>query len=178
MTGRLCTIDLTQPCSVIHLHNSNAQSKWDFMGTKCQKWICHLSEDSYLPQITIYAHTHLSTTSRPLQHVCCSTSISLSQSISGSSEKNHWYLWMEPSNSLEERTRQNSVGVEFFGEEAAFQHKVYKSLMWSLHFECFEENEVNDSVITQICFKTDSNWIFFFTLRAFSDCDSCLLWNF
>lgn len=112
MTGRLCTIDLTQPCSVIHRHNSNAQSKWDFMGTKCQKWICHLSEDSYLRWITIHTHTHthLSTTSRPLQHVCCSTSISLSQSISGSSEKNHWYRWMEPSNSLRERAKQNFNG--------------------------------------------------------------------
>lgn len=64
MTGRLCTIDLTQPCSVIHRHNSNAQSKWDFMGTKCQKWICHLSEDLYLRRITIHTHTYT-----PLNHV-------------------------------------------------------------------------------------------------------------
>lgn len=57
-----------------------------------------------------HIHTHLSTTSRPLQHVCCSTSISLSQSISGSSEKNHWYRWMEPSNSLRERAKRNFNG--------------------------------------------------------------------
>lgn len=50
--------------------------------------------------ILFEAHVYLSTTSRPLQHVCCSTSISLSQSISGSSEKNNSYRWMEPTNSL------------------------------------------------------------------------------
>lgn len=64
MTGQLCTIDLTQPCSVIHRHNSSTQAKWDFMGTKRQKWICHLSKAS-----SISSNHFLHTQNAPLHHV-------------------------------------------------------------------------------------------------------------